>query len=211
MADYYARRAAEYERVYEKPERQDDLRQLRAFVEEAFAGQDVFELACGTGYWTQYAARKAHSFLATDFNDETLTIARAKQIACRALTFARADAYDLPHFSQRFNAGLAAFWWSHVPKSRLRRFLEGFQALFQPGSRIVFIDNRYVEGGSTPISRVAATGDSFQMRHLSDGSAHEVLKNFPTEAELREAVKGLALKTEVRLLPYYWILSYTAA
>jgi|ERR1700677_4638263 hypothetical protein len=50
MIDYYAKRAQEYERIYQKPERQADLRQLRGFVERTFADADVFELACGTGY-----------------------------------------------------------------------------------------------------------------------------------------------------------------
>ena len=45
MVNYYADRAKEYERIYHKPERQDDLRQLRNFVERTFAGADVFELS----------------------------------------------------------------------------------------------------------------------------------------------------------------------
>ena len=31
LADYYAKRAPEYERIYKKPERQADLRTLREF------------------------------------------------------------------------------------------------------------------------------------------------------------------------------------
>jgi len=57
MVSYYAERAREYERIYYKPERQHDLQRLRAFVERAFAGAHVFEVACGTGYWTEIIAR----------------------------------------------------------------------------------------------------------------------------------------------------------
>src|SRR6266498_1251595 len=39
MIGYYARRAREYERIYHKPERQEDLGALRAFVERTFVGQ----------------------------------------------------------------------------------------------------------------------------------------------------------------------------
>jgi hypothetical protein len=35
-----------------------------------------------------------------------------------------------------------------------------------------------------------------------------VLKNFPTEPELRDAVAGLADDVQVEFLRYYWILSY---
>jgi len=208
LASYYARRAAEYERVYEKPERQDDLRALRRYVEEAFAGHDVFELACGTGYWTQFGARRARSWVATDINEETLAIARGKEMEGGAVTFARADAYNLPDLGRKFSAGLAAFWWSHAPKGRVAEFLRGYHALFAPGARLVFIDNRYVEGSSTPISRMDAEGNTYQKRRLADGREHEVLKNFPDERELLAAVDGVAREPRVEWMRYYWILTY---
>ncbi len=50
LADYYRRRAASYERVYHKPERQADLRAMEAWVRERFVGRRVLEIACGTGF-----------------------------------------------------------------------------------------------------------------------------------------------------------------
>ena len=70
------------------------------------------------------------------------------------------------------------------------------------------MDNAYVEGSSTPISRTDGAGDTYQIRKLDDGSTHEVLKSFPTESELRAAVDGLAAEVQVEFLRYYWILSY---
>jgi SAM-dependent methyltransferase len=207
MVSYYAERAGEYERIYQKPERQADLRRLRSIVESTFAGADVFEVACGTGFWTEVVARRAASVLATDINEEVLAIARAKPMDVRKVTFQRADAYA-PSAPRRFNAGLSAFWWSHVPKSRIRAFLRGFHGVLAPGARVMFIDNAYVEGSSTPISRTDAHGDTYQLRRLDDGSTHEVLKNFPTESELRAAVEGPALDVQVEFLPYYWTLTY---
>jgi len=49
MVEYYARRAAEYEEVYRKPERQPDLIRLAEAVTTAFPFLDVLEVACGTG------------------------------------------------------------------------------------------------------------------------------------------------------------------
>jgi SAM-dependent methyltransferase len=208
MVSYYAERAKEYERIYAKPERQADLSQLRSFLERAFAGADVFELACGTGYWTEVIVRSASSVFATDINEEVLAIARAKPIDPRKVQFHRQDGYKLPAMSPRFTGGLAAFWWSHVPRPRLQSFLHGFHHIFSPGARVVFIDNVYVEGSSTPVSRTDDSGNTYQVRRLDDGSTHEVLKNFPSETELRAAVDGLAEKVEVQLLRYYWVLSY---
>lgn len=208
MVRYYAERAAEYERIYQKPERQDDLRELRAVVEETFAGTHVLEIACGTGYWTEVVARSASSVVATDINEEVLAIARSKPMDSPRATIRRADAYALARGPERFTGGLAVFWWSHVPKAKLSEFLNGFHRVLAPGARVLFIDNAYVEGSSTPISRRDENGDTHQMRGLDDGSKYEVLKNFPTESELRASVDGMATDVCVKFLRYYWILTY---
>lgn len=121
--------------------------------------------------------------------------------------FQRADAYALSA-TQRFAAGFSAFWWSHVPKSRIRAFLRAFHRVLAPGARVLFIDNAYVEGSSTRISRRDAQGNTYQLRRLDDGGTHEVLKNFPTESELETAVEGLALHVQTDFLAYYWTLTY---
>lgn len=208
MAAYYARRAEEYELIFHKPERQNDLRALRSFVMETFAGRHVLEVACGTGYWTQALARSAASVTALDVNDEVLQIARAKPGVRDNVVFRREDAYALPSFPKPFSGGLAAFWWSHIPRARLRAFLARLHRAFAPGATMVFIDNAYVQGSSTPISRRDADGNTYQRRRLNDGSAHEVLKNFPSEEELRRAVDGLASQVRVGFLPHYWVLTY---
>ena len=208
MVSYYADRAKEYERIYHKPERQAELRKLRGLVENAFGGADVFEVACGTGYWTEILARSARSVFATDINEEVLAIARSKPVDTLKVTFSREDAYDLPVLPKRFTCGFSGFWWSHIPKGRIQGFLRGFHRIFSSGARVVFIDNAYVEGSSTPISRTDERGDTYQVRRLDDGSTHEVLKNFPTEPELHSAVAGLAGEVRVEYLRHYWILSY---
>ena len=210
MVNYYADRAQEYERIYHKPERQDDLRRLRDLVERTFAGTHVFEVACGTGYWTEIVARSAASVVATDINEEVLRIARSKLSDTPKVVFSKEDAYALPILPQQFTAGFSGFWWSHLPKSKIQDFLRGLHRVLSTGARVVFIDNAYVEGSSTPISRTDEYGDTYQIRRLDDGSRHEVLKNFPTESELHAAVEGLATDVRVEFLQYYWILNYVS-
>ncbi len=208
MAGYYAGRAPEYERIYHKPERQADLAELRKLLESAFSGLHVFEVACGTGYWTEIISRSAASILATDINDEVLTIARSKSIDPPKVTFHKADAYAPPSALQKFTAGFSGFWWSHIPKNRIREFLQNFHRALAPGAKIVFIDNVHVEGSSTPISRTDDRGNTYQLRRLDDGSTHEVLKNFPTESDLRASTESFASNIRINFLHYYWILSY---
>lgn len=208
MAGYYADRAQEYERIYHKPERQADLQRLRGLVEREFSNADVFEVACGTGYWTEILARSVASIFATDINEEVLAVARSKAMDAQRVRFQRADAYALPVLPRRFTGGFSGFWWSHVPRAKGRSFLQGFHRVLSPGARVMLIDNAYVEGSNTPLSRTDAEGNTYQIRRLDDGSIHEVLKNFPTQSELLSAVDGLGTEVRVEFLKYYWILSY---
>ena len=221
LANYYAQRAPQYERVYHKPERQGDLRQVRALVADAFAGKDVLEIACGTGYWTELVSHRAASVLALDCNEEVLTYARQKPCAPGKVTFRQGNAFALPAFPRRFNAALAGFWWSHVPKGSLRPFLQGLHEVLEPGALVMFFDNAWVAGSSTPLSRKDSDGNplsardedgnTYQERLLDDGSTHRIVKNFPDAGELQQAVAGMAAELEIRFLTYYWILQYRLA
>ncbi|MEP6702805.1 MAG: class I SAM-dependent methyltransferase [Betaproteobacteria bacterium] len=206
---YYARRATEYEAIYAKPERHADLAALRTGVEETFRGRSVIEIACGTGYWTPFIARHAQRVDACDINEETLAIARTKLVDPARVRFELGDAYAPPARNPRHDAAFAGFWWSHVLRRDLQRFLGGLQAVLAPGARVVLIDNRLVDGSSTPVSRTDAEGNTYQSRLLTDGSRHEVLKNFPSAEELQEVVAPFAERSSVRLLDYYWWLEYS--
>jgi demethylmenaquinone methyltransferase/2-methoxy-6-polyprenyl-1,4-benzoquinol methylase len=208
MQAYYAQRAREYERVYDKPERQADLARLRAHIPALFEGERVLEIACGTGYWTPLIASRAKSVLAVDYAEETLEIARSKTYERRNVDFQRGDAYDLPASTDEFSACFAGFWWSHVPLERLDAFLEGLHARLLPGGRVAFLDNLYVEGSSSPLARRDAAGNTYQERRLADGSRHEVLKNFPADGELEARLGRAGSEVRVTRYQYYWLASY---
>ncbi len=211
LEKYYADRAGEYDRVYLKPERQPDLRKLESLLEQSFTGRDVLEIACGTGYWTQFIARSAGKILATDLNPETIRIARTRQYGKCAIEFAQADAYILAGVRNGFSGGFCGFWWSHIPIDRRLNFLETFHSHLVAGARAIMIDNRYVEGSSTPISRRDERGNTYQSRKLEDGSVHDILKNFPSGPEIENDLSGLAREIEVTFFDYYWMVSYRTA
>ena len=72
------------------------------------------------------------------------------------------------------------------------------------------MDNLYVEGSSTPISRTDPEGNTWQQRKLDSGATHEVLKNFPTKAQLEAAIKDIGLNPRYEALDYYWLFSFEA-
>jgi SAM-dependent methyltransferase len=210
MQAYYARRAAQYERIYAKPERQADLSAITAWLPSLFAGRHVLEVACGTGWWTQFAARDATLWRATDVNEETLAIARCKTLPA-SVQMSRADAYALDEVEDRFDAAFAGFWWSHVPLARLPSWLDALHAKLQPGARVVFIDNLYVEGSSTPIARRDGDANTYQQRRLDDGSTHEVLKNFPNREQAIAAIGPHTRNAQLQQWTHYWAMSYELA
>lgn len=205
---YYARRAREYERIYEKAERQEELAWLRRRLPELFAGRRVLEIACGTGYWTQYIARKAAHVTACDINEPVLEIAREKPIPKARVRFVKADAFAPGGACEGCDAAFAGFWWSHVRKSDLARWLAGVATALPPGSLVAMLDNRYVEGSSTPVSRRDAEGNTYQVRTLLSGETHEVLKNFPAAAELADAVRPFSAEAHLEETHFYWLLVF---
>jgi SAM-dependent methyltransferase len=211
LQSYYARRAPEYERVYAKPERQADLRAIEAWLPAQFTNRNVLELACGTGWWTPHGARDCASWLATDLNDETLAIAKSKRLPEGRVRFARADAFAPQEIDGTFDAAFAGFWWSHVPLARLPSWLDALHARLRRGARVVFIDNRHVEGSSSPIARTDAEGNTYQQRTLDDGSVHEVLKNFPTRERATAAIGPRARNAQWHQWTHYWAVSYELA
>jgi SAM-dependent methyltransferase len=208
LAVYYAARAAEYERIYHKPERQADLQRLRALIPAYFAGRKVLELACGTGYWTQFIAPVAASVTALDINHETLVVARTKPLPAGRVQFELADVHALYPGFQGYSGAFAGFWWSHLKRGDRRAFFDNLHRAMAPGAVVVLLDNLYVEGSSTPISHTDADGNTYQRRTLDDGSIHAVLKNFPSERELVADAAARAAGAVYTALDYYWLFQY---
>jgi len=208
LAAYYASRAAEYERIYARPERQAELTALRARIGRMFAGRRVLELACGTGYWTEVIASSAAQITAIDINEEVLRIARTKSYPKNQVEFISGDSYSPADFGRRHDALFAEFWWSHVPLGGMDAFLKSATQAVARGALLAFLDNRYVAGSSTAISRRDAEGNAYQTRKLDDGSTHEVLKNFPDEGELIQRASRFGWGANVELLEHYWLLSF---
>ena len=155
-------------------------------------------------------ATTAISIVASDIGAEVLEVAKAKSWTERAvISFTMADAFDLGTVAGDFDAAFAGFWWSHVRRDRIGAFLQQFHARLEPGARVMILDNRYVNGSSTPISRIDAGGNTFQVRTLSNGEAREILKNFPRPPEVQDrlAAHGAAA-VEIAELQYYWYATY---
>lgn len=200
---YYDRRAPEYDRVYDKPERQGDIRELSAFLQTSLTGRRVLDVAAGTAFWTARYADRAEAVAVVDASASTLEVARQRRRWPTSATFHECDAFDLDRVPGRWDAAFVGFFWSHVPLDSVSLFLDGLLARLEPDAVVVFADNNYVEGSNHPIVRTDADGNTYQRRHLDDGSEWEVRKNFPSAEEVRARLTHYG-RHDLLALEYYW-------
>lgn len=206
LVTYYKLRAQEYDRLYDRPERQDDISGLAAFLRPAVAGRRVLELATGTGYWTPIMAAVAESVIATDINPETLAIAEARDYAVGRAEFRIADAYAPDEVAGDVDCIVAGYFLSHVPRNRVAPFLQAVVDRVGSGGRVLLFDNLYVDDSNLPISRTDEDGNTFQKRTLDSGQTFEVLKNFYARGDLERLAHAHTTRVEVHLLTYYWFM-----
>ena len=76
-----------------------------------------------------------------DLTPETLQIARTR-VAADKVTFVIDDAYELGNVGGTFGAAFAGFWFSHVPRSRQREFLQRLGSRLAPGATVILLDNQ---------------------------------------------------------------------
>ena len=207
MRAYYAARAPYYDAVYLKPERREDIAFLSSHLPERFRNRSVLEIACGTGYWTQHIAPAASRLVATDLTTEPIEFARLRT-GTQDVQFRQVDAYALPPDLGQFDAAFAGLWFSHIPIAARQAFLHGLHARLAPGARVIFIDNNETQLRDFPLSETDADGNTYQQRELRDGTAHRVLKNFPTETELRTVLGPFALDIRFLGLQNFWLIEY---
>lgn len=203
---YYKDRAPEYDKLYTRADRQEHLREASDILQNIFRGKEVLEIACGTGYWTEQISRTAKSILATDINEAMLTVAKTKHYAPAPVVFEKRDMYASSE--KKHESLFGGFIWSHILVQERDGFIDAMNNHVVPGGTVAFIDNLYVEGSNLPITETDAQGNTYQTRTLDNGTQHKVLKNFPTEEELRKLLDGKAGDVRFTPLPYYWILEY---
>lgn len=212
MKEYYNQRAKQYEEVYHRddPIRQKELLEMGVAVEDAMRGKCVLEVACGTGYWTERVAKTAAHITAVDAAPKTLAIARTKNLPRDKVEFQLGDAYRL-NAVESFDAGLAMFWFSHVPKARIAEFLRGFHAALEKGSTVFMAENMLQEGIGGDLIRKPGIEDTFKRRMLADGSVHEVLKNYYDRSELEALLTPFATDLRIDMGTCFYRMQYVTA
>lgn len=201
---YYHQRAKEYDQVYEKPERQSDLEFLHILIQEDVANANVLEIACGTGYWTERLAKTSKSVHACDYNESVLAIAKRKTHSPASVTFEQLDVWKLQKPAKQYDIVFCGFIWSHISIEKIPEFLTLLRQQIKLGGSLIFLDNNYIEGSSTPISKTDELGNTYQVRTLANGEQYEIIKNFPEHLETYSLLIQMDLDTTWMAAEYYW-------
>ncbi|OQS26148.1 class I SAM-dependent methyltransferase [Chromobacterium violaceum] len=206
--DGYAKRVAFYDTVYEQPERALDLAWLRRWLPPQFFGRRVLELACGSGYWTQYLAPAARAYQALDVSAGALALA-GQRPGVGGVAFAVGEVETLQRPAQPFDAVFAGLWFSHLPRQRREGALAALHGCLAPGATVILLDNSEAQGGQFPVVEYDSEGNGYQSRPRHDGGQSRVLKNFPTEAEFRILLAPYGA-AEIALMrrEHFWLLRY---
>ncbi len=196
MNAYYDRRAPEHDRLMSYTDNKSMeayLKPIIDLIEPHITDRKILEVACGTGNWTQVLAKRARSVLATDINESVLEIARKKPCAGR-VEFLQHDAYALHKLRGEFDVAFAADWWSHIPKSAIHTFQGNLHRALSPGAVVIMLDMTLNDYFRNEPSTVDLDGNRLSRRKTPDGTEHSVVKNFPTESELRETIRDVVSK-----------------
>lgn len=207
MKEYYNKRAKEYEQIYhhDDPVRQSELAKIKNLLRNSFRNKSVLEVACGTGYWTEAVAQTAKNITAVDYSVEMIQLAKTKEIKA---TFIDDDAFSLKNVSDIFNAGLANFWFSHIPKAQINSFLNTFHKKLQPKSTVIMTDNIFNKDIGGEIIKKYRDENSYKVRTLNDGTSFQIIKNYYNEEELNIIFKKYSSEINIHFGKYYWWIKY---
>jgi 2-polyprenyl-3-methyl-5-hydroxy-6-metoxy-1,4-benzoquinol methylase len=174
------------------------LRPIVDLIAPLVQGRSVLEVACGTGNWTEVLAKRAQSVTATDSSETALKLAREKLSHYDNVEFECIDAFELGHDRLKYDTAVAVDWYSHVPVQSAPEFLKQLQQALRSDSWVVFVDMSHKDVFRAEFVAKDSNGNNVYHRKLPDGTSFDVIKNFPTEAELQEILAPFGHKIEFR-------------
>ena len=185
QADYYRRRAGEYD-VTAYGDVAAASARIAGLVAEMQPTGSVLEIACGTGLWTEALAGLAETVTAIDVAPEALALARDR-VRWNNVRFEVADVFSWTT-EARFDVIFFAAWLSHVPMDRFDQFWQQLRRLLAEGGRVLFVDEPIEERDK---ETYVPGGDEVVERQLRDGSSYRIVKNFVDPERLERQLRGI--------------------
>lgn len=155
---------------------------------------EVLELACGTGIWTQELMKIGRSITALDGSTEMLAINRSKAGGA-AIEYQCVDLFQWEP-ERQYDLIFFAFWLSHVPPARLPGFLNKVARATKPGGRVFLVDepksDRNISGPNVE--------GVYQQRTLHDGRCFQIVKVYYDPQDIERNFLELGFRKDSSML-----------
>ncbi|MAS36896.1 MAG: SAM-dependent methyltransferase [Anaerolineaceae bacterium] len=215
--NYYRARAGEYDEWFYRIGRYDhgqDLNQQWFSEAQQVMDQlhgigpvdDVLELACGTGIWTEQLHKIAGHITALDASPEVIAINKAKLNADN-VTYGQVDLFNWEP-DRQYDLVFFGFWLSHVPPDKLMDFLQKVARAVRPGGHLFIVDSRRAIASSAKDHIPYADTDVFHTRKLNDGSEYVIYKVFYEPQSLRHKLSRVGFEADVSETGHYFLYAH---
>jgi ubiquinone/menaquinone biosynthesis C-methylase UbiE len=203
VIEYFAQSAAVIEAVYEAPERQEELAELRTRIQELLRGHVVLELGCGAGFWTLALAQVCDTVLATDANPGLIALARERELPADKVSWNVVDALDLPLDLGEFTAVFVGFLWSHLLRDEQDHLLAQLRKRVGKDVLLVLVDDEQQEDES--VARTDMQGNTYQILTTPGGERFELPKNYPSDSALKKRLAPALREIRIERSEHYWM------
>src|SRR5215469_12827983 len=190
---YYRAQAPEYDEVTEHIEElKEAYARAKELLHQMGPYEQVLELACGTGTWTQVLLPMAHAITAIDAAPEMLAIARQK-LGNAHVSYQQADVFQWEP-RQEYDLVFFANWLSHVLPKDLDAFLGKIFRAVRPGGHLAVIDQSAPFSEDREIMTEGEGGSLYARRSLRNGKTFTVVKVFYDVTVLQEMLAALGFE-----------------
>ncbi len=152
----------------------------------------VLEIACGTGWWTQWLARSAQQVTALDAAPEMLALNR-ERVGLPNVRYEQADVFSWQP-DRQYDLVFFAFWLSHVPEPRFEAFWRVIREALAPGGHFFLIDELR---NAAAVASETSLGGEVVARTVKDGRAFRAVKVYHGPVELTQRLRALGFDAEV--------------
>jgi len=174
---YYRARAHEYdESTGETAELKEVFAHARDLLQRRGPCEQVVELACGTGTWTQVLLAIGQEITAIDAAPEMLAIAQQKLRNAR-VHYQQADLFQWEP-EREYHLVFCANWLTHVPPEELHVFLSRVSRTVHPGGYVVIVDQYAPSPEDRKIMKTGEGGPIYALRPLRSGKTFTIIKVF---------------------------------
>jgi demethylmenaquinone methyltransferase/2-methoxy-6-polyprenyl-1,4-benzoquinol methylase len=173
-------------------------------------GQNVLELAGGTGLYTKSLAALADRLTVVDASPESLAINLSGLEPGSDVTFVEADIFEWTP-PERYDVVVFAFWLSHVPLDLFDQFWLLVESCLESDGTVVVIDARADRAdASTPQKATFFSekqlDDGVVMRQLPDGSRHRIVRIMWEPQQLRSRLASTGW--DATFVDSHWLIGH---